>query len=188
MMRWTIFAAALLGTLVHIGQPSATAKTATQVAQKPVGGTPSVDGAEAAARSALVRLRKGQAEDLSDTEIGRRHLSLMKAEANYRAAVSSALMGRLARAKANLGAGIALSAYGKAGRDREEADKTSGIRLARYLKHVPNFIERWTGLGESGVESAIKARIETNLRLVRIRESAAHEVLSSISPARSEAP
>ena len=162
-----------------------------------------VDGEEAAVRSAMVRLRKGQAglvlealqkhrhlaKPLADAayraavaELGRRQLVLMKAEGAYRAAVSKAIFDRMAAAGPEKWMMVAASRLYWAEQDRVTADNQSGIRLQTYLKKTPGFYERLTDPAASGFFVATKARIEVQLRLTRLRESAAYEVLTSQDP------
>ncbi len=168
---------------------------------------PGVDGEEAAVRAALVRLRKGQVEGVSDQELGHRKLKLMKAEQAYRSALARAIYGRTQEVRSvnQLSFKAELykkkisdeernhrwheflskfpgSQYSRAKSARKRADEMSAIRLKTYLDKTPNFIERWTGLGASGLDTAIKARIEAQLRLARLWESAAFEVLSINKP------
>ncbi len=164
---------------------------------------PGTDGPEAAVREAVLYLLKGQAELLPAalrqrrhfaqrvntdayqaalTELGRRKMRILKAEQAYRAAVSKAIFDLIMAAPPNKRWAVAQNAFATTRQERVWADTQAGIRLEKYLKLTPGAFERWTGLGPSGLDEAIAARIEVQLRLTRLRESAAHEILTTMQP------
>ncbi len=209
VMRRLLSVAALAGWVLIAALPAnwaAIAQDADDEDPPPIFGQlqlPGIDGPEAAVREATLYVLKGRAELLpaalrtrqhmlrrvnSDayraalTEIGRRKLKVMRAEQAYRAAVSKAIYDLMMAANPEKRWAVALNAFVTARREREWADTQSGIRLQKYLKLTPGAFDRWTGLGASGLDEKIQARIEVQLRLTRIRESASHEILTSMRP------
>ncbi len=143
-------------------------------------GPEGLDGEEAAVRTALVRLRKGEDEDLDEQELINLRIRLSRAEGAYRAAYSKLIFDEMAAA--DRPSFVAPTAYRRASAARVSADANAAHRLQTYLKSTPGAFERWTNLGPSGLDVGLKARIETGLRLTRVQESAAHQVITSYSP------
>jgi len=211
--------------------PDKTANPTVHIAESIGFNLPGADGEEVAIRSALIKLRKGQAAGLPDEKLGELNIILLKAENAYRATLSRLIFNRYLEVRGIDKAKFKEQVfsqnitqeekehrwfdflskypgdqYRRAANSRLTADKYASVRLKKYLEKTPGFKERWihllntntslasashkavkeedlaTAIKLGELSIAIKARIETQLRLTRLWESAAFEVLTAIEP------